>query len=148
MEALSCTQCHALMCGDHDFVIWLRWVWMWDLRHDWHMRLVDLSIYSSIVADECNPDPAIILSMLSFVICRRWCCSSFVVFIMNDSWLDVLDLLRSSAAGGQFGTSVSACWSIQSWGWTSLSHSCRSENVLDLNRGFRGLCVNDFVFVV
>jgi hypothetical protein len=31
------------------------------------MRLVDLSIYSSIVADECNPDPAIMLSMLHCV---------------------------------------------------------------------------------
>jgi hypothetical protein len=58
----------------------------------------------------------------SFVICLRWCCSIFVVFIMNDSWLDVLDLLRSSAAGGLFGTSKSACWGIQSRGLTPLSH--------------------------
>jgi hypothetical protein len=31
------------------------------------MRLVDLSLYSSIVADDCNPDPAIILCMLHCV---------------------------------------------------------------------------------
>ena len=36
----------------------------------------------------------------------------FLLFRMNGSWLDVLDRLWSSVAGGLFCTSVSACWSI------------------------------------
>jgi hypothetical protein len=44
---------HALMCGDHDIVVWLRWVWVWDLGHNRHVRTVrsfDLRLYSSIMA--------------------------------------------------------------------------------------------------
>jgi hypothetical protein len=79
------------------------------------MLLAELIFYSNIMADGCSSDPAIILSMLHCVFCDMskmflsTCCSIFVVSIMNDSLLDVLDLLRSRAAGSRFGTSVSAC---------------------------------------
>ena len=35
---------HALTCGIYFFVTWLVWVCEWKWRHNWHMRLVALSI--------------------------------------------------------------------------------------------------------
>ncbi len=141
MKALSCTHwCVEIMIlwfdwGGYECEIWVMidtcaWL-IWAFTQVlWPMNAIQIrpSYFSSDIA--------------SLVICLRWCCSIFVVFIMNDLWLDVLDLLRSSAAGGLFGTFVSACWGIQSCGLTHLSH------VLNLNQGFWSFLCDWLVLVV
>jgi hypothetical protein len=98
-------------------------------RRDWHMSNIGLSslikyqtCFGLLVHPQCYADQALTPSSLHCVFCDV-VRSIFDLFIINGSWLKVLDLL---------GVTLQASWSIRPCqhveaSLPSSSHSCRSD---------------------